>query len=88
MANDGLVDAMTGLDYRYPAALRAQLSCSEELAAHHPDIGQRKQRVQLGGVLGQAAVADFDIAELALDHPEGVLATGSHLRLEMFDPFT
>ncbi len=88
MANDGLVDAMTGLDYRYPAALRAQLSCSEELAAHHPDIGQRKQRVQLGGVLGQAAVADFDVAELPLDYPEGVFATGAHLRLETFDPVT
>src|SRR5512140_3427228 len=81
-----LADAVTGPDYRHPAALRTQLSCSEQLPTHHPDIGQRKQRVQLRRVLGQATVADFDVAELALDHPEGVLAAGAHLRLETLDP--
>src|SRR6185437_9460014 len=86
MAMVASVDAMTGPDYRHPAAVRAQLSCSDQLPAHHPDIRQRKQRVQLGGVLGQPAVANFDVAELALDHPEGVLASGANLRLETFDP--
>ena len=44
--------------------------------------------MQLRRVLGQAAVADLDVAELALDHPEGVLAAGPHLGLEMLDSFT
>jgi len=72
-------------DCRCRAALRAQLSCSEQLPAHHPDIGQRKQRVQLGRVLGQATVANLEVTELALDHPEGVLATGPDMRLETLD---
>jgi hypothetical protein len=41
--------------------------------------------VQLRRVLGQAAVAHLDVAELALDHPEGVLAAGADLGLQVLD---
>lgn len=34
-----------------------------QLPTHHPDIRRRKRHVQLGGVLGQPAVADGDVAE-------------------------
>jgi len=70
------------------AVLQAQLSCSEQPPTHHPDVRQRKQRVKLGGVLGQSPVADLEIAELALDHPKGMLAASADLRLEMLDSVT
>ena len=41
--------------------------------------------MQLRGVLGQPAVPDLDVAELALDHPEGMLAAGADLSLQSFD---
>jgi len=88
MGAESPVVAVRRRDCRCRAALRAQLSCSEELPAHHPDIGQRKQGVELSGVLRQPAVADLAVAELPLDHPEGVLAAGAHPRLEMLDPVT
>lgn len=47
-----------------------------QTAPRHPRVGQRRQGVQLRGVLLQSAVAHLDVAELALDHPERVL----HLR--------
>lgn len=48
----------------------------QQFGANHPQVGQRKQRLQLGGVLGQPAVAHFDVAELALDDPKRVLDLG------------
>jgi hypothetical protein len=38
--------------------------------AHHPDVGQCKQRHQVGSVLGQPPVLDLDVAKLALDDPK------------------
>lgn len=71
---------------RHQTARLAQLSCGKQLTSHHPDIRQCKQRVQLRRVLGQAAVADRDVAELTLDQLEGVVAAGQNLRLKSFDP--
>ena len=45
-----------------------------QLPPGHPQVGQREQRVQLRGVLRQPAVPHLHMAELALDHPERVLA--------------
>ena len=47
---------------------------ADQSVARHPQIAQREQRVQLGGVLRQSAVADLHVPELALDHPERVSA--------------
>lgn len=43
--------------------------------AHHPQITQRKQRHQVGSVLGQSLV--LDAAELPLDYPRRVLNLGT-----------
>jgi hypothetical protein len=40
------------------------------MPAHHPQVGQLKQRVQLRGVLGQVTAAGLDALELALDDSE------------------
>ena len=55
-----------------------------ELPPGHPEVGQREQRVQLGGVLRQSAVANLGVAELALDHPERMLDLGADARLDVF----
>ena len=39
---------------------------SHQTTPRHPQVGQRKQRVQLRGVLGQPAVAHLDMPELTL----------------------
>ena len=49
----------------------------------HPDIGQRKQRQELGRVLGQPAIANLAVTELAFDHPKGVFHFGAHTGLEL-----
>ena len=65
------------------------LSCfsgfSEQLAAHHPEVGQGQQRDDLGGVLGNASVADLGIAELALEDAVGVFGHGPDSGLAGFD---
>ena len=48
----------------------------QQLRACHPQVGQRKQRDNLGGVLLESAVANLHKAELALDHPKGMLHFG------------
>jgi hypothetical protein len=48
--------------------------------AHHPDVGQRKQRHQIGRVLGQPPVLDLDVGKLALDDPKRVLYLGAYTR--------
>lgn len=61
--------------YRPLGPLRAHSSpgLSQKRSAHHPQIGERKHRVQLRRVLGQAAVAHLHVPELALDDTERVL---------------
>lgn len=49
----------------------------QQLPAHHPQIGQRKQRIHLGGVLGLAAIAQLHMVELPLDL--GPLRQNQHL---------
>jgi hypothetical protein len=67
-----------------PFPLRWALSCQAptQTPAHHPQIGQRKQRLQLRRVLGQAAVAHLHMTELALDDTEWVLHLGSDACLD------
>ena len=60
------------------------LSC-QQLAARHPQVGQREQGRELRGVLLQSAVADLHEAELALDHTERVLDLGADTGLDAFD---
>ena len=49
----------------------------------HPQIAQGKQRDQLRRVLGQSLVANFGVAELALDDPERVFHLGTDAGLEL-----
>jgi hypothetical protein len=56
-----------------------------QFSAHQPQIGQREQRVQLRGVLGQSSVADLGMSELALDHPERVFDLGADAGLDLLD---
>ena len=54
-----------------------------QLSARHTEVGQREQHVPLRSVLRQAAIAQLDVAELALDHPERVLDLGADARLDV-----
>ena len=52
--------------------------------AHHPQIGQRKQRVQLRRVLGQSPVTNFHVSKLAFDDPKRVFHFGADTGLDVF----
>jgi hypothetical protein len=49
--------------------------------AHHPYVGQRKQRHQFGRVLGQPPVLDLDVAKLELDDSKRVFDLRADARL-------
>ena len=72
-------------DSGHPGGLQAH-SClrRHQTAPRHPQVGQRKQRVQLRGVLLQPAVAHLDVPELALDHPERMLDLRPNAGLDAF----
>lgn len=63
---------------------RTHLSCDHESSPHHPQVGERKQGLQLGGVLGQTPVADLGVAKLALDHPKRMFNLGADAGLGFF----
>lgn len=52
---------------------------------HHPQVGERKQRVQLRRVLGQAALAYLHMPKLALDDPKRVLDLGADAGIDVFE---
>lgn len=56
----------------------------QQSAPRHPQIGERKQRVQLRRVLGQSQVAHLHVAELALDDPKRVFHLGPDAGLDVF----
>ena len=56
-------------------------------ASGHPDVGQRKQRDELRGVLGKPPVAHFEVTELALDNSKRMLHLGPHAGFELFGLF-
>ena len=56
-------------------------------APNHPDIGERKQRDELGRVLGQYPVTHFDVTELTLDDPKRMLHIDPHAGFELFGLF-
>ena len=56
-------------------------------ASDHPDVGQRKQRDELRGILGKPPVAHFEVTELALDNPKRMLHLGAHAGFELFGLF-
>lgn len=58
---------------------------SHQLPADHPQIEQYKQRVQLGGIHGQAAVAHLHVSELPLDDLDRVLDLGLNAGLDVLD---
>lgn len=49
---------------------------------HHPEVGQREQREELGRVF-QPAVAHLDVAELAFDDAKRVLDLGPDAGLDL-----
>jgi len=63
--------------FRAHSSLRAHV---QESFAHHPDVGQRKQRHQIGSVLGQSAGLHLDVAELALYDLKRMFHLGSDAR--------
>ena len=56
-------------------------------ASGHPDVGQRKQRDELCGVLGKPPVAHLGVPELTLDDPKRMLHLGPHAGFELFGLF-
>ncbi len=70
-----------------PFSVRRAHSCQapRQTLADHPQIGQRKQRLQLRRVLGQAAIAHLHMPELALDDSERMLHLGADADLHMLE---
>ena len=60
---------------------------ADQSVARHPQIAQGEQRVQLGGVLRQSALADLHVPELALDHPKRMFHLGTDARLDVLELF-
>jgi hypothetical protein len=84
-AKEGLRNALRGvLMSRSRAASQIHPALPRD-APHHPQVGQRKQRVQLRRVLRQPAVAHLHMPELALDHPERMFDLGPDARLGPLD---
>ena len=84
----GCLSALVG---HFPGFRAHSSLSSHQFAAHHPQIRQRKQRDELGGVLLQTAVANFHIAELAFEHSKRMLHLGADTgidRLGLFHPLT
>ena len=54
----------------------------QQTAPRHPQVGQRKQRVELRGVFLEPAVAHLDVAELALNDPKRLLHLGPDAGLD------
>ena len=63
---------------RVPSCLR-----SHPLSSRHSQVGQREQRVQLGGVLRQPDIARVHMAEAAFDHAQRMLGLGADACLDM-----
>ena len=62
----------SGLPLRRFGGFRTDSSLCHQLSSHQEQVAERKQREQLGTVLGQSPVAGLYVAELALDDAEGV----------------
>src|SRR6059036_3489109 len=58
-----------------------RLPATQQMAAHHEQVGKRTGHEQAMGVLGQAAIADLREAEHPFDDADGMLDLGPHLRL-------
>lgn len=57
---------------------------TQQFASHHPQVGQGKQREELGRVVLQAAVAYLDKSKLAFDNPKRTLHLGPDTHLKLF----
>src|SRR5450432_1960464 len=57
----------------------------EQGAFGQHQVGEGKERVELGGVLGETSVTHFAKAKQVLDHMKGVFDFGADLRLEAFE---
>ena len=73
------------LPFGYLPTLQAHSSRSlNNSFSHHPQVAQRKQRDQLRRVFDQSPIPSLAVAELALDHPEGVFHLGPNAGLDLF----
>ncbi len=81
----GLAGHFSGY-WPFADALHAGGPCKKP-ASGHPDIGERKRRDELCGVLRKARVAHFDVSKLTFDHPKRMLHLGPHTGLELFGLF-
>ncbi len=64
----------------------AHLSCHpHQLASHHPEIAQRKQREHLRRILDQSAVSHLGVDKLTLDHAKRVLDLGADRRFQILE---
>ena len=68
----------------WPCFRARSSSYSQQFASHHPQVGQRKQREELGRVLLQGAVAHLDKSEPAFDNPKRTFHLGPDTHLELF----
>ena len=76
-----------GFPTSFPASPAHFSHQRQHLFARQPQIGQRKQRHDLPGVLREFAIAGHGIRELFLHHPERMLDNGASpdsIRLKVF----
>jgi len=65
---------------------RADSSSCGQPPPHQEQVGKGEEREQLSAVFGESAVAGFHVAELTLDHPEGMLDACPDHRGDAVDP--
>lgn len=58
---------------------------SRQFIARPPPVRQREQHEELGCVLGQSAIAHFDVVKLLLGHPKRIFLLRPDARLEFLD---
>src|SRR6056297_3109546 len=64
--------AETPLSGRHGRSRTDSASC-QQLSSHQEQVAEGKEREELCPVLGQPAIAGLYVAELTLDHTEGML---------------
>ena len=63
------------------------LSLVQKPTSGHPSVGQRKQSDELRSIFLQAAITNFGVTELTLDHTKRMFDLGPHTGLELLGAF-
>lgn len=79
--------AVSGPPFRRFGVVWVDSSSCQQAPSNQEQVSKRDQREELGAVLGDAPVADFHVAELALHDPKWMLDLGPNHSDHSVDPF-